>query len=252
MSIESKLRKWKYVSIGVIAILAVGFSFLQVFAAALFVVTSFQSMTAEAAPAGSTTHVSFKGKAVEANWYSEEDEVYTEAALFATESAYKQKSDKYGESVAYIIINQYKEGEEICEIVDEEEYCWTESIPILAFDGYTTLAPEAFIVSGATLRSASLNTQMTGYDYASDSEKTITINAVWSGLDGLFSGNSNYRFRSDDYRYSAHFHGSNRAADASAAISGDINMILDSPPLNEEYASLYFAKQGYVESIRFD
>ena len=262
MSNYSKNWNWKYGSIAVIAIVAIGFSFAQIFGGALHAAFSSRSITtnAEAAPQSGNTphnvHVSFKGKSAEAYWYTydePEDGIYTDAGLFATDFAYKEKSEKYEESVVYIFINQYKEGEEVCETIDGEEYCWVEYIPILSFGGYTTLTPDAFSITGGILRSATLNTEITGYDYATDTEKTITINALWSGTDGLFSGKSNERFRSDGFQYSSHSTGISRGADVSATISGDISLILDTPPLDVvEEASIHSAKQGYTESVRFD
>lgn len=235
---------------------------------ALFTATmlapSFQLIAASAASGSATTqdqeknnerlniHFSFKGKSAEAYWYSEENELYTEAILFATDSAYKQKSDRYEESVMYLAIYQYKEGEEICKIYEGKEYCDVEYIPILAFEGYGILTPEAFAVQGARLSSATLNTEITGYDYVSDSEKTITIDADWSGTDSMTSGKNTYRVRSDDYRYSVHYSGFNRAADPIASLTGDIDMVLDSPPMLGEYGTLYSAKEGYVEAINFN
>lgn len=198
------------------------------------------------------THFSFKGKSAEAYWYSEENEIYSEAMLFATDSAYKQKSDRNEESVMYLAIYQYKEGEEICEIYEDEEYCDVEYIPILAFEGYAILTPNAFALKGAGLSSATLNSEITGYDYVSDSEKTITIDADWSGTGSMTTGKNTYKVRSDDYRYSTHYTGSNRAADPIASLTGDINMVLDRPPMLEEYGYLYSAKEGYVEAINFN
>ena len=263
MSNYSKKWKWKYLSIAVIAIVAIGFSFAQIFGgAALQAASSSRSLTAdaEAAPQSGnppgTVHVSFKGKSAEAYWYTydkPEDGIYTEAGLFATDSAYKQKSQRYDESVAFIFIYQYKEGKEICETVDGEQYCWVEYIPILSFEGYTTLRPDAFSVTGGTLRSATLNTEITGYDYSTDTEKTITINALWSGTEGLSSGKSNERFRSDGFHYTSHSTGISRGADVSATIGGDISLTLDTPPLDVvEEASIHSAKQGFTESYRFD
>ena len=262
MSNYSRKWKWKYGSIAVIAIVAIGFSFAQIFGAALQTAFSSRSITtnAEAAPQSGNTssnvHVSFKGKSAEAYWYSYDepkDGIYTDAGLFATDFAYKQKSEKYEESVVYIFINQYKEGEEVCEIIDGEEYCYVEYIPILAFGGYTTLTPDAFSVTGGTLRSATLNAEITGYDYATDTEKTITINALWSGTGDLSSGKSSERFRSDGFHYASSSTGISRGADVSATIGGDISLTLDTPPLDVvEDASIHSAKQGYTESVRFD
>jgi len=191
-----------------------------------------------------TTNIRYKGQSADAYWSFEENGVYTDVFVFASQYSSQQRSDRYTESGAYVGIYQYRLGQEVCYEYDGQQYCYNEYVPLQAFFGYTTTGSEAFQTQGR-LEGASLHATITGYNYLSEtpSTQTITISVDWTGVGEYSSGNSNYHYRSSNYMYNGHYVGFYRQASVTASISGDINMNLG----NSIYGSLYNAKAGYVD-----
>lgn len=219
-----------------------------------------------------TTTTQFRGMSADAWWYSEGNGTYTDAYIYATNSAYQQKSTRYNESLAYVEIYQYRQGKDVCQVYNGEKSCWTEYIPAREFFGSASLPTKSSFEMDVRLNKATLNNiTVTGYDYISQTNKTIIVNAQWLGLDAISSGTNTYHYRNADYIYNGRYAGSYRDANASATITGDINMSFGSSAVKTsstsgtagaisvgerqgssyQYASLYNAKSGQVEVIRF-
>ncbi len=197
------------------------------------------TQTASAQPL--STNIKYKGISADAYWSSEQDGIHTDVYVFASEYSTQEKSEKYNGSGSYVGIYQYTIGDEVCQEWEQVYYCWNEYIPLKSFFGYTESAPSTFQNSGR-LGSATLDTTINGYDYVTDSAKSVTINANWIG-DGEYStGNGHYNYRSGSYSYSGHYVGTDRAATATATISGDMTLDLGS----SSYGYLHNTKAGYA------
>lgn len=213
---------------------------------ALVAVVATSMFSWQSASAATSITIKYKGNAADAYWSNEDNGVYTEVYLFATDYRSQQKSSSAGDSVAYITIYQYALNE-VCEKYRGETYCWYEEVPTLAFDGFASgLDPQAF--QATRLDKATLDTQITGYDWVSGTEKTITVNAAWSGIGDTSSGNYLYNYRSGDYTIHEQGTGSWRQADVTASIAGDITLDVNS--FAYKSATLQNAKSGYVEIVR--
>lgn len=219
----------------------------KVAAVALLALTAASLISLPAANATQATTIRWKGSSADAYLNSEDNGVYTDVYVFATDSAYRQTKASFNESVAYVYVYQYTLNQ-VCEVYDGQEYCWYDYIPILAFDGYTNLDAQAFQMS--RLNTATLQTTLTGFDWVSNTEKTIAVDAAWTGVGATSSGNWVYNYRSGDYMFHEQFVGSSRQADVSISISGDITTDVDSSSASYGYATLSNAKSGYVDITR--
>ena len=200
----------------------------------------FMASTVSIADAQSTS-IRYKGQSADASWYYEQNDIYTNVYVFATNSASRQGSDLYTESVAYVGIYQYRLGNQVCDTYDGQEYCWNEYIPLQEYFGYNTINPASFQTQGR-LDGATLGATLNGYNYLTDSSKTVTVNIDWTGQGDYSSGKSSYQYHSSDYMYNGNYIGLYRQATATGSISGDITMDLDS----SAYGTLYSAKSGWV------
>jgi hypothetical protein len=211
-----------------------------------FAVVATSMFSFQSASAATSTTIKYKGNSANAYWSNESNGVYTDVYLFATDYRYQQKSSAGGDSVAYMYIYQYTVNE-VCEKYRGQTYCWYDYVPTLAFDGYVSgLDAQAF--QATRLDKATLNTQITGYDWVSGTEKTITANVAWSGIGDTSSGNYLYNYRSGDYTVHSQGTGSWRQADVTASIGGDITVDVDS--FAYKYAYLENARSGYVEIVK--
>src|SRR5690348_11890885 len=185
--------------------------------AALVVATSLISLPA--ASAVQTTTIRWKGSSADAYLSSSQaDGVHTDIYIFATDSASNQKSARSDQSVAYVNVYQYTQGNQTCQVIDGQQYCWYDYIPVLSFSGYATLnSAQAF--QSSRLNSASLQTVMTGFDAVSNSTKTIVIDATLTGVGNTTSGNSVYNYRAGSYIFSSQSVGSYRQANVAISIS---------------------------------
>ena len=191
-----------------------------------------------------TTNIRYKGQSADAAWYFEQDEVYTNVYVFATDSSSRQKSDTFTDSVSYVGISQYKLGDEVCYEYDGEQYCWNEYVPIQEYFGYGTITSENFQTQGR-LDGATLDATLTGHNYLTESDHIITVNIDWTGEGDYSSGKSSYHYRSGEYMYNGNYVSFYRQATATGTIGGDIKMDLGS----SSWGSLYNAKTGYVDVI---
>ena len=189
-----------------------------------------------------TTNIRYKGQSADAAWYSEENGVYTNVYIFATDSASRLKSDTYTDSVAYVGISQYKLGDQVCEEYDGQQYCWNEYIPLQEYYGYGTIASSNFQTQGR-LDGATLDTTLAGHNYLTESDGTISVSINWKGEGDYSSGKSTYQYHSGSYSYHGQNIGIYRQATATGEISGGITMDLGS----SSWGSLYSAKAGYIE-----
>jgi hypothetical protein len=88
---------------------------------------------------------------------------------------------------------------------------------------------------------------MTGFDWVSNSTKTITIDASWTGVGTTSSGNSMYNYRSGDYIFHGQYNGLYRQANVTVSIGGDIAINMDSSSAASSSAFLSDAKSGTVD-----
>ena len=117
-----------------------------------------------------TTSIRYKGQSADASWYTEQNDVYTNVDVFATNSASRQGSDQHTDSIAYIGIYQYKLGDQVCDTYDGQQYCWNEYIPLQEYFGYGTIDSATFQTQGR-LDGATLDTTLNGYSYLTDSSR---------------------------------------------------------------------------------
>jgi hypothetical protein len=196
--------------------------------------------------ASQTTTISWRGNSAYASMSSQSlDGVNTDVYVFATDTASRQNSGTFDQSQAYFYIYQYKLGDQICQVSDGQEYCYNQTIPIVSFNGYApSLDANSFQMK--KLNTASLQTTMTGFDWVSNSEKTITINATWTGVGSTSSGNYVTTYRSGNYLFHSQYVGSSRQGDITIGISGDVKTNIDSNSANYKYVELDNAKTGSV------
>ena len=209
---------------------------IAAFASILLVANTFSFAEAE------ITNIRYKGQSADASWYYEQDGVYTSVYVFATDSASRQKSDTFTDSVAYVGISQYRLGNETCYEYEGEKYCWNEYVPIQEYFGYGTITSEDFQTQGR-LDGATLDAKLTGYNYLTESDQTINLNIYWTGEGEYSSGKNSYLYRSGDYSYHGNYVSFNRQATATGTISGDIAMELGT----SSWGSLYNAKTGSID-----
>lgn len=188
----------------------------------------------------------FNGSGASASWYSEDNGVYTDAYVFTTDSAYREKSNSYDQSWAYVSIYKYKIGE-VCypDYYYGGDYCYYGYVPIEGFNGYTDIAADSFKLQAD--KGAALNTTITGYDYINGTSKTITVAVNWSTTEQPSHGSSSYRYNTENYMYNEHSVGSNASANATASISGDITMDFGTT----QWGYIYKSNSGYVSIVKY-
>ena len=206
------------------------------------------SMTALARPADAHKVEKFRvtNTLAEAQWdiEDEEEEMFTRAAIYLVDSASKGGYG-YPESSLSVFIVQYRLVEE-CEDEDEEE-CDYDYEPVTYFGGYTGLDKSDFKIS-SNLRSAVVkNVQVTGYDYLTGDEKTITVDATWTGQGNTFKNKHSFTESNEYYRLTFKASGTGRDAQATAQITGDINLTLNADGYQD--ALLFKAKEGSMYRI---
>jgi len=220
-----------------------------------------------------TFNINFRGQSADAYWYSYpasydngtaiENETYTDIQIFASDQSNRehmhlnqqsqQQQPRGGaaaltQSSAYVGIYRYIVGKEACVELPNGggKVCYRQDIPVLSFSGYADNLTQSQFQVDRRNEGATLNATVTGFDSASNSNMTIDVKVRWSGNDDLSTGNSNYHVHSGDYNYNSHSIGSSRTANITATIAGDIQMTLDSPPLQYEYGNIYTSRGGQV------
>jgi len=187
-----------------------------------------------------TTNIKFKGQSADASWYYEQDGVSTSVFVFSTDSVSRQGSTSLTDSAAYVGIYKYKLGDEVCSEYDGQKYCWNQYIPLEEFFGYSTINPTSFLTQGR-LDGASLDSNLTGYDYLSNSTKTVKVHINWKGYGDYSSGKNTYNYKSSSYVYKGNYLAIYRQANATGSVSGDIVLNLDTSS-----GLLFSAKSGSV------
>jgi hypothetical protein len=230
------------------------------------------------APRQQNFNINFQGQSADAYWYSypasyengtaTANQTYTDVQIFASDQSYRahrsqqllpllpsqqQPPSSQGaeQSSVYVGIYQYIVGKEVCVelpagVAGGGMICYRQDVPVVAFSGYVDNLTQSEFQVDKKNEGATLNTTVNGFDWASNSSKIIDINVRWTGIGGVSSGNSNYHVHSGDYNYNSHSVGSSRTANVTATIAGDIEMTLDSPPLQYEYGNIYAARTGEV------
>lgn len=200
--------------------------------------TSSLSLTpAQAKP--SSTHVEkymTSGKLAVAQWFSADGDIFTNGYINLVDIA--KASDGSVESFVDVFIEEYKLVEH-CDEVNGEEVCYYDYEDVLAFFGSAVLDKSDFKISN-NLRSASLESvEVTGYDYISGAEMTITVDAAWTDGGANIKQRNSFSETTEDYKvfFKGLFTG--RAADASIEISGDIK---SSSGDNPDYSDAFIAK----------
>ncbi len=184
------------------------------------------------------TKYSVTGKTAFSVWSKESgDEVYTDVFVYLFDSA-SRGQDSYQLSVLNIGISQYRLIEE-CDVYNGSEECYYDYEPLLAFYGYAELDDSDFAISNG-LRSASVNgVELTGLDYVSQEEKTITVDATWTGEGSIFKEKNSYHQSNPFFKYSFKGMGSSRDAVATIDIGGDLDISLNE---NAEYNDALIGK----------
>ena len=118
-------------------------------------------------------------------------------------------------------------------------------MPVLEFSGYAELDGNDYRIS-KSLRTATIQgLQIEGYDGISDEEMTINLDGKWTSSEGLVKVRQTFEQSGDGYKYVARLSGTQRAAEATLDISGDIDISLNG---DSDYASaaLTKVKQGLM------
>jgi len=206
------------------------------------------------AQAGSSNNASgeilkyrLSGRGAVSDWYTlDRDGLETYVQIYAAEAVSREGSNKQASSLAYVSISQYQ-VEENCEEFGGEKYCFYDYTPVLGFLGFGEVANSELEVA-RSLRSASLNTEVQGFDYVTGQEMTITVDADWTGYGETYKGKERYASSNQYYRISEHSIGFSKDAYASADISGDIELNLGEGEYNQ--ASVFKSNVGFMEVIK--
>jgi len=187
------------------------------------------------------------GRGAVSDWYTlDRDGLETYVQIYAAEAVSREGSNKQASSLAYVSISQYQ-VEENCEEFGGEKYCFYDYTPVLGFLGFGEVANSELEVA-RSLRSASLNTEVQGFDYVTGQEMTITVDADWTGYGETYKGKERYASSNQYYRISEHSIGFSKDAYASADISGDIELNLGEGEYNQ--ASVFKSNVGFMEVIK--
>jgi hypothetical protein len=189
---------------------------------------------------------SISGKSAQAWWSMEtEEEIYSDVFLAIADSASKG-DEKYTESYLFIAITQYKQVE-VCDLYYGEEYCYYDHDWLMEFFGSTELDKSAFVISN-NLRSASVqDLELIGYDYTSQNEMTIFIDADWTGVGETTRSRDFYNDNWESFKFTFKSMGVSRDADATVNITGDIEILADNSV--DEEANLSKIREGTI--LRF-
>jgi hypothetical protein len=169
---------------------------------------------------------SISGKSAQAIWSMEnEDESHTDVFIAIVDSASKA-DEQFTESYLFITITEY-ELVEVCEQYYGQEYCYYDYDWLMEFFGYTALDKAAFEISDS-LRSASVqDLELGGFDYVSQNEMTITIDADWTGVGDTTRTRDFYSDSGESFKFTFKSMGVSRDADATLNITGDIEISTD-------------------------
>jgi hypothetical protein len=184
------------------------------------------------------------GKVANAQWYSEDKDVYSEGFIYLIDAESKPEG-YYTDPIVVVQVWQYKLTEE-CVVYPDGEVCFYDYEVMADFYGYAEPQKSDFSISG-NLRSASIEgVEVTGYDYVSGSEKTITLDASWTASGSLYRQKLSDTQYDEDYVYSFKAMGVGRDATVTAEISGDIDLTLDESEYLDSSATILKAKQAYM------
>jgi hypothetical protein len=190
------------------------------------------------------------GKIADAHWFieNEGEQTFTDVYISLVDAASKQ-DDLYTISTLDVFISQYKLIEECVTYPDGSEECYYDYQPVMEFFGYDELQDSDYKISN-NVRSASVNgVELTGYDYFSGQEKTIIVDATWTAEGSLVKIKRAFSETDEGYKLTYKFMGTGRDAEASAQISGDIDLVLDEGTYQDADASILKAREGNMVKI---
>jgi len=191
------------------------------------------------------------GKGAWADWYLEEDGVYTNVYLLISDRTFRTHSANTPAAIVEASVYQYR-YEEICEEEEYgEEYCYYQEVPIYSFYGEDELSKSDFMISNS-FTSASITAELTGYGYNSgDEDQTIYVNATWTGYGETFKGRDRYSINNDFERVTESSTGFFKQAIADISINGEgIALHLDDNSEGQAYISKF--KNAYFERITYE
>jgi hypothetical protein len=190
---------------------------------------------------------SISGESAFALWTleDEEDEEYTEVFVSLLDRAIRDQEQSTS-SFVDIAIYQYKFIEE-CDQYGDEEYCYYYPEYSTEFFGFAELEKSAFKIANNLNSATAQDIEIVGFDYASQEEMTIVLDAEWTGIGPLTRTKESFTDFDEFFKYTVRFSGASRNADATAQISGDIEMTLNDTFEGE--ARLASIKEGTM--IRF-
>jgi hypothetical protein len=176
------------------------------------------------------------GKLAIAQWASEDDQTYTQGYVNLIDIA----KDSSGNLVSFVdvVIQQYRLVEH-CQLINGEQYCNYDYEDLLGFYGSAELDKSDFTISN-NVRTASLeNVEITGIDYYSGKEMTITVDGTWTDSGGPIKIKRTYSESNEYYKlfFKGMFKGTE--AEASIKISGDIDA---SSSDGSDYSEAFIAK----------
>lgn len=174
--------------------------------------------------------------------------IHTDVLIEAGDS-YRHGQDGDSYSFAFVQISRYTLGEQ-CEDYDGQTICDYVQSPILVIYGETELQDSDFRASNS-LRTASLVTQLTGFDYVSGEEKIVSIDAKWTGVGDVFRGRDRIVEDNNFYRYTENSMGASRDANVLINVTGDVAFNLEGRSHqedDEEYGEARIGKYTAGES----
>ena len=189
------------------------------------------------------------GKIAQAGWYIENgDGTITEAFISLVDAATKTE-DFPPYKFLDVVIFQYEFVEECITYPDGSEVCYYDYVPIMDFYGFAELDGSEVDISN-NLRSASADAiQVTGYDYVSGEEKTISVSASWVTDGSLLKIKRIFSQTDEDFKFTVKTMGTGREGTATAQISGDIDLTVDEGSALYEDASVLRIREGQMVRI---
>jgi hypothetical protein len=124
------------------------------------------------------------GKVASAQWYSENSDTYSEVSVYLVDADSKPE-EYYSNPTVIVQVWEYELIED-CIVYPDGEQCHYVYEFVTDFFGFAEPKRSDFSISGS-LRTASIDAvEVTGYDYVTGDEMTITLDASWIASGSLF------------------------------------------------------------------
>jgi hypothetical protein len=190
---------------------------------------------------------SFAGKEAEAQWLvvDEQQQTYSEVQITLADSVSKP-DDLFTESFLFVVISQYKLTEVCEEFADEE--CYFEYELVMDFFGETDLGSSDFRISNGLRTASAHQVEVVGFDGISGNEMTVFVDASWIAQGDTMRSSQVFSHNTESSKFALKSTGLSKDADATARITGDIELGLEEDHLL--HASISKIKEGQMLIIK--